>query len=174
MYLMSEIYLAGGCFWGTEKYFASIRGVLSTQVGYANGETKNPTYEEVCNQNTGHAEAVHIVYDSKVVPLEFLLDLYYEAIDPVSVNRQGGDTGTQYRTGIYYVDDGELLIIKGSIAKLQEGYDQPIAIEVEPLGNFSTAEEYHQKYLDKNPGGYCHISNELFEKAAQADYKNKA
>lgn len=173
---MSEIYLAGGCFWGTEKYFSSIKGVLSTQVGYANGDTKNPTYEEVCYQDTGHAEAVHVVYDSKVIPLDFLLELYYEAIDPVSVNRQGGDAGPQYRTGIYYVDGNDLQIINRSIAKLQERYDQPIAIGVEPLRNFSTAEEYHQKYLDKNPSGYCHISNDLFVKAARtivnpADYR---
>lgn len=161
--LMSEIYLAGGCFWGTEKYFASIKGVISTEVGYANGNTENPTYEEVSNQNTGHAEAVHIVYDSDQVPLDFLLDLYYEAIDPVAVNRQGGDTGPQYRTGIYYVDDKDLAIINSSIKQLQKSYDQPIAIEVEAIDNFTSAEEYHQDYLDKNPGGYCHISNDLFE-----------
>lgn len=165
---MSEIYLAGGCFWGTEKYFASIKGVISTRVGYANGDTKNPTYEEVCYQNTGHAEAVHVVYDSEVIPLGILLELYYEVIDPVSVNRQGGDTGTQYRTGIYYVDSEDLQIISPSIAQLQKRYNQPIAIEVEQLNNFSIAEEYHQKYLDKKPGGYCHISNDLFEKAAKA------
>lgn len=98
---MSEIYLAGGCFWGSEKYLSSIRGVLSTQVGYANGKTKAPTYEDVCHHDTGHAETVRVVYDSAVLPLEFLLELFYESIDPVSVNRQGGDVGTQYRTGIY-------------------------------------------------------------------------
>lgn len=165
---MSEIYLAGGCFWGSEKFFSLIQGVLSTQVGYANGKTENPTYEEVCYQNTGHAEAVRVVYDPKVIPLAFLLELYYESIDPISLNRQGGDHGTQYRTGIYYVNDEDLPVITRSIEELQEQYDKPVAIEVKPLLNFSPAEEYHQKYLDKHPGGYCHISNAKFEKAANA------
>lgn len=166
---MPEIYFAGGCFWGTEKYFSSIRGVLSTQVGYANGETENPTYEEVCHRNTGHAETVRVVYDSGIISLAFLLELYYGSINPVSVNRQGGDHGTQYRTGIYYVNDEDLQVIKHSIAQLQERYDKPIAIEVAPLRNFSPAEEYHQKYLDKHPDGYCHISKAKFEQAAKSN-----
>ena len=165
---MSEIYLAGGCFWGTEKYIASIHGVLSTEVGYANGKTLNPTYEEVCTNNTGHAETVHVVYDPGIVSLEFLLELYYEAIDPTSYNRQGGDFGSQYRTGIYYVDDKDLPVIESSISKLQKRIDKPIAIEVKRLENFSPAEEYHQKYLDKNPAGYCHIGRSKIEKAANA------
>ena len=165
---MSEIYLAGGCFWGTEKYIASIHGVLSTEVGYANGKTLNPTYEEVCTNNTGHAETVHVVYDPGIVSLAFLLELYYEAIDPTSYNRQGGDFGIQYRTGIYYVDDKDLPVIESSISKLQKRIDKPIAIEVKRLENFSPAEEYHQKYLDKNPAGYCHIGRSKIEKAANA------
>lgn len=165
---MSEIYLAGGCFWGTEKYFASIRGVTSTLVGYANGKTQNPSYEEVCRNDTGHAETVCVRYDPKILPLDFLLSLYYEAIDPTSVNRQGGDSGTQYRTGIYYVDEADLATIEHSIEKLQKRLDKPVAIEVKPLDNFSSAEDYHQKYLEKNPGGYCHIGKAKFEKAAHA------
>ncbi|MGI6150360.1 MAG: peptide-methionine (R)-S-oxide reductase MsrB [Christensenellales bacterium] len=165
---MAEIYLAGGCFWGTEKYLASIKGVQATQVGYANGTTKNPTYEDVCTRNTGHAETVHVVYDPKILPLEFLLELYYESIDPVAVNQQGGDVGTQYRTGIYYVNALDLPVIEQSIAQLQRRYDKPIAIEVKPLLSFYPAEEYHQKYLDKNPNGYCHIRREQFEKAEKA------
>ncbi|MFT3983084.1 MAG: peptide-methionine (R)-S-oxide reductase MsrB [Lachnospiraceae bacterium] len=165
---MSEIYFAGGCFWGLEKYLSSIHGVKSTQVGYANGDTRNPTYEEVCNQNTGHAETVSVIYDPGVVTLEFLLELYYEAIDPVSHNRQGGDAGKQYRTGIYYVNQEDFPVITHSIAGLQTRYSKPIAIEVMPLRNFTAAEEYHQKYLDKNPGGYCHIGKKQFEKAAKA------
>ncbi len=165
---MSEIYFAGGCFWGLEKYLSSIRGVESTQVGYANGDTRNPTYEEVCNQNTGHAETVSVIYHPDVVTLEFLLELYYEAIDPVSHNRQGGDAGKQYRTGIYYVNQEDLPVITHSIAGLQTRYSKPVAIEVMPLRNFTAAEEYHQKYLDKNPGGYCHIGKKQFEKAAKA------
>jgi len=165
---MSEIYFAGGCFWGLEKYLASISGVQSTQVGYANGNTENPTYEEVCNQNTGHAEAVHVIYNPSVLTLEFLLELYYEAVNPVSHNRQGGDEGEQYRTGIYFVSEEDREVVERSIARLQSRYSKPIAIEVMPLRNFSAAEEYHQKYLDKNPGGYCHIGKEQFEKASKA------
>ncbi|QIB69664.1 peptide-methionine (R)-S-oxide reductase MsrB [Aminipila butyrica] len=165
---MSEIYLAGGCFWGTEKYLLSIPGVLSTQVGYANGKTKCPTYEEVCRGNTGHAEAVYVVYDAEIIPLAFLLELYFESVNPVSVNQQGGDVGMQYRTGIYYVEDKDLPVIEQAIAQLQERYSKPIAIEVEPLSNFAPGEEYHQKYLDKNPGGYCHIPRAKFEMAAKA------
>lgn len=166
---MSEIYLAGGCFWGSEKYLSLIHGVLSTKVGYANGNTENPTYEEVCHKNTGHAEAVHIIYDSEVISLEYLLEMYYKSINPVSVNKQGGDHGTQYRTGIYYVNNEDIQVIKQSISKLQEKYSEPIAIEIEPLRNFTIAEEYHQKYLDKNPGGYCHIPDSMFEIAANTN-----
>lgn len=170
---MSEIYLAGGCFWGSEKYFSLIRGVLSTKVGYANGNTENPTYEDVCHNNTGHAETVHIVYDSNVLSLELLLDLYYKSINPVSVNKQGGDHGAQYRTGIYYVNNDDFEIIKKSISKLQESYSEAIAIEIEALRNFTIAEEYHQKYLDKNPGGYCHIPELKFEMAANSNKESK-
>ncbi|UWG95356.1 peptide-methionine (R)-S-oxide reductase MsrB [Dehalobacter sp. DCM] len=165
---MSVIYLAGGCFWGTEKYLASIRGVLATQVGYANGKTANPTYDDVCYRDTGHAETVHVEYDPSIIPLEFLLELFYSVIDPVSVNKQGGDSGIQYRTGIYYTDDADLPVIARSIAKLQNRYSQTIAIEVKPLDNFWPAEDYHQKYLDKNPQGYCHIRKEKFMNAAAA------
>jgi peptide methionine sulfoxide reductase msrA/msrB len=165
---MSEIYLAGGCFWGAEKYIASIHGVLETQVGYANGTTENPAYEDVCLRNTGHAETVRAVYDPKNLPLDFLLSLFYEAIDPTSVNRQGNDRGAQYRTGIYYTDEKDLPVIQKSLIGLQQKLDKPVAVEVKPLENFYPAEEYHQKYLDKNPGGYCHIGRDKFKKAASA------
>lgn len=165
---MAEIYLAGGCFWGTEKYLKMIRGVRSTQAGYANGQTINPSYEDVCYRDTGHAEAVRVVYDADVLPLDFLLNLFFESIDPTSVNRQGGDIGVQYRTGVYYTDKGDLPVIEAAIASLQEKYEKPIAVEVLPLDNYSPAEEYHQNYLDKNPGGYCHIGPALFEKASRA------
>lgn len=165
---MSEIYLAGGCFWGLEEYLASIHGVQATKVGYANGNTENPTYEAVCYQNTGHAETVYVLYNANILPLEFLLGLYYEAIDPVSHNRQGGDAGEQYRTGIYFVNEEERPVIQRSITRLQSRYNKPVAIEVSPLRNFTPAEEYHQRYLSKNPGGYCHIGKEQFEKAAKA------
>ena len=165
---LKEIYLAGGCFWGTEKYLANISGIVRTDVGYANGNTENPTYQEVCHNNTGHAETVRVFYDPKLIRLEFILTLYYDVIDPTSVNRQGGDSGTQYRTGIYYVDDQDLPIIQASIKELQTHYEKPVAIEVLPLSNYYIAEEYHQKYLDKNPSGYCHIRREKFDQAKQA------
>lgn len=168
-----EIYLAGGCFWGSEKYLSLIRGVKDTQVGYANGRTHHPSYEDVCRRNTGHAETVKVTYDPLQLSLESLLALYYESIDPTSVNRQGGDRGTQYRTGIYYVDQDDRSVIDRSIAELQKKYKEKVAVEVLPLQHFYPAEEYHQKYLDKNPGGYCHISPEKFERARTASPANK-
>jgi peptide methionine sulfoxide reductase msrA/msrB len=165
---MATIYLAGGCFWGLEKYFSLVNGVVVTDVGYANGTTDSPSYEEVCSGRTGHAETVRVDYDPAVAPLPFLLELFYEAIDPVSVNRQGNDVGTQYRTGIYYTDPAERAVIDRSIASLQEGYDRPIAIEVAPLTNYFSAEGYNQDYLEKNPGGYCHIGLSEFEHARNA------
>ncbi len=163
--MKKEIYLAGGCFWGTEKYLENIPGVLSTEVGYANGNTVNPTYKEVCYNNTGHAETVKVEYDDDRIGLLYILELYYDVINPVSINRQGGDIGSQYRTGIYYIDDKDEAIIHGSINELQKKYKDKIAIEVKPLDNYYKAEEYHQKYLDKNPEGYCHIGADKFEKA---------
>ena len=166
--MKKEIYLAGGCFWGTEKYLENIQGILATEVGYANGNTVNPTYEEVCYNNTGHAETVKVEYDDDRIGLPYILELYYDVINPVSINRQGGDIGSQYRTGIYFVDDGDEAVIRGSINELQKKYQEKIAIEVKPLVNYYKAEEYHQKYLDKNPQGYCHIGADKFEKAKQA------
>jgi peptide methionine sulfoxide reductase msrA/msrB len=169
-----EIYLAGGCFWGVEKYFAAVLGVIETRVGYANGANalggalKPPTYEEVCEGNTGYAETVYIKYDSRVISLTKLLDLYYDIIDPTSVNKQGNDVGEQYRTGIFYADEEDRAIILGSVQLLSESYDEPVAIVVEKLENFYDAEDYHQKYLEKNPSGYCHISAEKFEAAKLA------
>ncbi|MGB4660569.1 MAG: peptide-methionine (S)-S-oxide reductase MsrA [Mobilitalea sp.] len=165
---LKEIYLAGGCFWGTEKYLANIDGIIKTDVGYANGNTVNPSYEEVCHKNTGHAETVRVYYDPSKIRLQFILSLYYDVINPTSINRQGGDTGSQYRTGIYYVDSSDLDTIKNSIAELQTKHDKPIAIEVLPLSNYYLAEEYHQKYLDKNPSGYCHIPSAKFEEVRHA------
>lgn len=168
-----EIYLAGGCFWGMEKYLAEVKGIVATTVGYANGNTENPSYEEVCHNNTGHAETVKLVYDPSLIRLEFILKLYYDVIDPSSVNRQGADVGTQYRTGIYYVDERDRDTIENSLKELQTQYDKPITIEALPLMNFYPAEEYHQSYLDKNPNGYCHIPGFKFAQAKQArdDFK---
>ena len=155
--MSKEIYLAGGCFWGCQKYFDLIDGVTTTTVGYANGLTENPTYEQVKHEHTGHAETVHVVYDPEKISLESLLQKYYQVIDPTAVNHQGEDYGIQYRTGIYYTDPADAEAIERSLAKLAQQYDAPLAVEFRPLENYYLAEEYHQKYLDKNPGGYCHI-----------------
>lgn len=152
-----EIYLAGGCFWGMEHYAKQIKGVVETDVGYANGKTKNPTYEEVCTDRTQFAETVRIAYDPSVVSLEALLAFYFKAIDPTSVNQQGNDHGTQYRTGVYYTDPADLPTLRRAFANEQLKIKEKIAVELEPLKNYYKAEEYHQDYLDKNPGGYCHI-----------------
>lgn len=166
--MKKEIYLAGGCFWGTEKYLKNIQGVLSTEVGYANGSTENPTYEEVCYNNTGHAETVKVEYDDEKIVLPFILKLYYDVINPISINRQGADRGVQYRTGIYFTEDSDEAIIHESIRELQKKYKEKIAIEVNHLDNYYKAEEYHQKYLDKNPTGYCHIGKNKFINAKNA------
>lgn len=156
------IYLAGGCFWGTEKFFEQFDGVLSTAVGYANGpeEVKNPSYKDVCN-DSGHAETVKVEYDQAMISLRELLHDYFMIIDPVSVNRQGGDIGIQYRTGIYYTDESDLDEIDAVMQEEEKKVGQKLAVEVLPLKNFWTAEEYHQKYLDKNPTGYCHVPEHL-------------
>ena len=164
-----EIYFAGGCFWGTEHFMKQIQGVVSTEVGYANGNIQNPTYEQVCSDNTGFAETVKVDYLPESVKLEFLIDLFFKTIDPTSVNRQGGDIGTQYRTGIYYTDKADFPIIQATVAKLAKNYSKPLAIEIKPLSNFYKAEDYHQDYLDKHPNGYCHISPELFDMAKKAN-----
>ncbi len=157
---VQTIYLAGGCFWGTQKFFDQFDGVLSTQVGYANGPTENPSYQEVC-RSSGHAETVRIDYDPEKVKLTQLLDWYFLTVDPTAYHRQGGDMGIQYRTGIYYTDPSQLPEIRARYEQEQAKYKQPLLVELLPLENFYPAEEYHQKYLDKNPGGYCHISKEL-------------
>lgn len=159
------IYLAGGCFWGAQRYFDCLPGVVRTQVGYANGSTAAPTYEQVKYEHTGHAETVQVVFDPDVIPLPELLEQFYKVIDPLAVNRQGEDVGVQYRTGVYYADPAQRPAVEASLAALQRRYDQPLAVEAMPLANFYTAEEYHQKYLEKNPGGYCHISPAMFEAA---------
>lgn len=160
---LKVIYIAGGCFWGTEKYLGLINGVVETEVGYANGATENPSYEDVCRRNTGHAETVKVTYNPEEIALEDLLRQFYKVIDPVALNRQGNDIGTQYRTGIYYVEETDNDKIKASLNELQKDYDEPLAIEVMELQNYYVAEEYHQKYLDKNPGGYCHIGQVEFD-----------
>jgi peptide methionine sulfoxide reductase msrA/msrB len=168
-YTIKEIYFAGGCFWGTEHYLKLIRGVEETKVGYANGNYPNPTYKEVCYGDTGFAETVKVTYNPKAVSLELLIDLFLKTIDPTSLNRQGGDIGTQYRTGIYYIEEVDKPIIEKKLQVLQQEYEKPIVVEVMPLLNFYEAELYHQDYLEKNRGGYCHIGKDLFEIAKRAN-----
>lgn len=160
------VYFAGGCFWGVEGYFKKIPGVMDTEVGYSNGRTENPSYEDLVYRNSGHAETVKVVYDKNTVTLEELILHLFRIIDPFSVNRQGNDVGEQYRTGIYYSDEEDRERIETVMEKLSEKYkkegeNRPIAVEVKPLEQYTPAEEYHQDYLDKNPGGYCHINLNL-------------
>jgi len=157
--------LAGGCFWGIEKYISLVPGVIQTEVGYANGKTENPTYEDICYHDTGHAETVKVTYDNEKISLDRLLSKFFEAIDPTALNRQGPDVGIQYRSGIYYTDKADSKIIDNALKNLQERYLKPLAIKSEPLKQYFKAEELHQQYLDKNPGGYCHISPSLMTKA---------
>jgi len=163
-----DIYFAGGCFWGTEHFFKQIRGVLSTEVGFANGHTANPTYEQVYTDTTGYAETVHVVYDPSQVSLEFLLQMFFVAIDPTSLNKQGHDEGTRYRTGVYYTDEADRAVIDRLFADEQTKYAQPLVVERAPLTGFYPADEYHQDYLDKHPDGYCHLPKALFAFARQA------
>ncbi|HHX74304.1 MAG TPA: peptide-methionine (R)-S-oxide reductase MsrB [Firmicutes bacterium] len=156
---LRDIWLAGGCFWGVEAFFARIYGVAATRAGYANGRTENPTYEKLAN--SGHAETVHVRYDPEKVSLRTLLSAFFRIIDPTSVNRQGNDYGTQYRTGIYYLDEADLPVIRKAMAVEQAKHKKPLATEVQPLKHFYPAEAYHQKYLEKNPGGYCHVNFSL-------------
>ena len=158
---MKTIYLAGGCFWGMQKFLDQFDGVVRTEVGYANGPDKAPSYQEVCG-NSGHAETVRVDYEESVLSLTELLSFYFMVIDPLSVNRQGHDSGIQYRTGIYYTDESCLPEIMAVYRTEEEKAGAKLAVEVEPLKNFFSAEEYHQKYLEKNPGGYCHIPNSWF------------
>lgn len=158
---IEEIYLAGGCFWGVEEYFERIEGVIDATSGYANGDTENPTYEDVIYKNTNHAETVHVKYDSKRTDLTNILLYYFKVIDPTVLNRQGPDIGAQYRTGIYYTDEKQLETIKRIIEKEQKKYKKTIVVEVKPLENYYLAEDYHQDYLKNNPRGYCHIDLNL-------------
>ena len=166
------IYLAGGCYWGVEKYMSEVKGVVKTTVGFANGKTKDPTYEQVKHEDTGHAETVRVEYDPKVLPLSTLLSLFYKVIDPTSVDRQGEDVGHQYRTGVYYTSEEDREVICKSRDHLADKVGKPLAMEVCPLETFWPAEEYHQKYLDKNPGGYCHVPFALIQWVKSVEPEN--
>ena len=164
---MEVIYLAGGCFWGLEEYMQRLDGVVDASSGYANGNTKKPSYEDVVSKNTNHAETVQVKYNPEETDLANILLYYFKVIDPTVLNRQGPDRGTQYRTGIYYTDDTQLDVIEKIIKQEQKKYTKAIVVEVKPLENFYIAEEYHQDYLKKNPNGYCHIDLSLADEAIE-------
>lgn len=160
--MIKKIYFAGGCFWGTEHLFSLIEGVKKTRAGYANSRIPHPSYEMVCTGRTGAAETVEVEYDEDEVGLTYLLSVFFRSIDPTSVDRQGNDVGTQYRTGIYFTDPKDLPAIDAYVATVQRRYDTSLAVEVLPLESFYPAELYHQEYLYKNPNGYCHVDPKLF------------
>ena len=169
---METIYLAGGCFWGVEKFFKQFRGVLFTEVGYANGDGEEANSEDLWK--SGHTETVKIEYDPSIIDLEKLLEYYFMIIDPLSVNKQGPDAGRQYRTGIYYTSNDQVKSIDKVVKKVEDELASKLAVEVEPIRNYKRAEEYHQKYLDKHPTGYCHIRNNMFHLEDQKKYWLKA
>ena len=171
--MTKEIYLAGGCFWGTEHFIKQIKGVTDTEVGFANGHGEHPSYKEVYTDTTGFAETVRVAYDPDVVSLRFLISLYFKAIDPTSLNKQGEDEGTRYRTGIYYTDENDLATINEVAAEVNASIDGPLMVEICPLENYFPAEDEHQDYLDKHPTGYCHLSPALFTMARNAKDNNK-
>ncbi len=156
--VLKDIYYAGGCFWGVEEYFSRIPGVAEATVGYANGKTEKPSYEDVCTGATGHAETVRVRYDPSEVSLSTLTEQFFKIINPVSMNRQGNDVGSQYRTGVYFTDPADQRTVRAVMDKVQTQYKEPLAVELLPLTVYYLAEDYHQDYLKKNPRGYCHIS----------------
>lgn len=159
---MKSIVLAGGCFWGVEHYFKMVKGVKGTLVGYISGNSKFPTYEMVCTGITGHTEACKVDYDSKETNLNIILEHFFNITDPTTINRQAMDMGTQYRSGIYYYDEEEKIIIERYIENIRNNYSDPIVTEVLPANEFWEAEEYHQSYLEVNPEGYCHIEPQRY------------
>ncbi|MBR4520601.1 MAG: peptide-methionine (S)-S-oxide reductase MsrA [Paludibacteraceae bacterium] len=161
---MQQIYFAGGCFWGIEHFFKQIRGVTHTETGFANGsdDLPSPTYEQVYTDTTGYAETVCVQYDESVVSLAFLVRMFFAAIDPLSLNRQGHDVGTRDRTGVYYTSAQQLPVIEQVFAEQQQKFTEPLQVELLPLHSYYPADEYHQDYLDKHPDGYCHLPKQLF------------
>jgi peptide-methionine (S)-S-oxide reductase len=157
---MTELATFGaGCFWGIEVAFGKIPGVVETAVGYSGGETENPTYKDVCTDETGHAEVVQVTFDPGKVSYEKLLDAFWKMHDPTQVNRQGPDFGSQYRTAIFFHSPEQEAIAKNSLAALEASgkFKRPIATEITPAGKFYRAEEYHQKYLQKRGVESCHF-----------------
>lgn len=154
---LRKVVLGGGCFWGVEEYYRRLKGVVSTRVGYAQGNVDHPRYEDVKRQLTQHREVVEVVYDASAISLERLLDHLFRMIDPTVKNRQGNDIGESYQAGMYYENDEDQAVMKQFIASRQPQYQEPIVVEVDRLKRFWDAEDYHQEYLIKNPTGYCHV-----------------
>jgi peptide methionine sulfoxide reductase msrA/msrB len=159
---MKEIYFAAGCFWGAQHFFAGVDGVKEAVAGYANGNGENPRYEEVYTDTTGFAETVRVRYDETRISLPQLTELYFTIINPLTLNRQGGDIGTRYRTGVYYKEEADKALIQPVFEAEARRLGAPLVVELEPLRNFYLAEERHQDYLDKNPDGYCHVPLKTF------------
>lgn len=151
---MNTLTLAGGCFWGVEELFRTRPGVIDTEVGYTGGQNAEPTYEH----HPGHAEAIQITYDETITTSDALLDYFFQIHDPTTVHRQGNDIGESYRSALFYRDDSERAFFEAAVERNQVYWQQPIVTQLEPLTTFWPAEDYHQDYLQKNPGGYtCHF-----------------
>jgi peptide-methionine (S)-S-oxide reductase len=156
--MTETLVLGGGCFWCTEAVYVKVRGVTDVESGYCNGQTVAPTYEEVCTGRTGHNEVVKLVYDPALISTRELLEIFFVIHDPTTLNRQGHDVGTQYRSGIYFTTPEQADVAKALIAELNaaQAFGQPIVTEVQPLTNYSAAEDYHQDFFERNPyQGYC-------------------
>lgn len=157
--------LAGGCFWGVEELFRSLKGVINTEVGYSGGSLTNPTYKEVKTGSTGHAEAIQIEFDASVISFEQILEFFFQIHDPTTLNRQGNDIGSQYRSSIFYHNEEQKYEAQKMIERVNKSGawgDRPVATEIVPYTNFTNAEEYHQDYLQKNPNGYtCHFVRKI-------------
>ena len=160
---MKKIVVAGGCFWGVEEYYRRLKGIVNTRVGYAQGLIKNPSYQEVCTGQTRHAEVCELEYDETIISLEKVLEHLFRIVDPTSLNKQGHDVGTQYRVGVYFIDPKDEERIQAYYDKKASEYSKPLVMELEALREFYDAETYHQKYLVKNPGGYCHVNMKLIK-----------
>ena len=173
---LKVVYLAGGCFWGVEAFISRLKGVNQTEVGYANGRDLAPTYEKVCSGKTGHAETVKVTYNPKIISLNEILERYFSIVDPYSKNRQGPDIGTQYRTGIYWQEESQKDIVLKFLKEKQSKSSKRIAIEARAISSFYPAEAYHQKYLERNPQGYCHVdlnslNDEEFNHLTKEEYE---
>lgn len=166
---IKKILFAGGCFWGIQHYFSLVKGVIKTSVGYAQGTKKHPTYKEVCQGETGHAEVCKVVYDKNHTKLKYLLEHFIQIVDTSTINKQANDIGTQYRSGIYYYDELDKREILEFFDLKKPNLLKPFVTEILPAGEFYLAEEYHQDYLDKNPSGYCHINPSKYKNIENID-----